>query len=91
MIKWPTNMFKKRIKRDSRRRFTIAQRKCIWYAQEGKCNKCGDPLDQRTVNYDHIKRWADGGETEVDNGAALCPGCHAMKTFTESPSLNNTK
>jgi len=41
----------KRAKRDSRRAFTITQKKEIWVQQKGKCAICHKKLDPRTVEY----------------------------------------
>lgn len=70
-------------RRDTRRSFTVTQRKHIWYNQGSKCKKCNKRLDQRTVIFDHMKRWSDGGRTDIANGQALCPTCNNMKNFTE--------
>lgn len=70
--------------RDSRRSFTITQKKAIWYDQKGKCNLCSKRLDMRTVIYDHRKRWSDGGRSDMKNGQALCPGCNNMKNYKEN-------
>lgn len=69
--------------RDSRRAFTITQKHEILYQQDGKCANCFKKLDIRVVEYDHIKAWAAKGRTITQNGAALCPNCHRLKTHHE--------
>lgn len=41
----------------------------------GKCAECGGPLGDDWEAH-HVVRYADGGVTEVTNGAALCVQCH---------------
>jgi hypothetical protein len=69
--------------RDTRRTFTQTQKLEILYQQNSKCAKCHEILDLRIVQYDHIKAWADQGRTITQNGAALHPNCHALKTHIE--------
>lgn len=38
-----------------------------------KCLLCGSRED---LQYHHIIKFADGGETDVENGCLLCPSCH---------------
>lgn len=84
----PVRLFgeEKKDKRDSRRTFSRTQKAEIWAQQNGKCagTNCGHrKLDMRTVEYDHVKPWADRGRTIAQNGAALCPECHKLKTHKE--------
>jgi 5-methylcytosine-specific restriction endonuclease McrA len=69
--------------RDKKRFFCEWQKQEIWNRQHGKCAQCNAPLDRRATQYDHIKQWARGGRTSVDNGQALCANCHAKKCFYE--------
>ncbi|MBR7191530.1 HNH endonuclease signature motif containing protein [Gordonia sp. SCSIO 19800] len=40
------------------------------------CIKCGAPPTHTQVH--HIKSWADGGPTDLDNGCLLCQRCHTQ-------------
>ena len=40
------------------------------------CIKCGAPPSHTQVH--HIKSWADGGATDLDNGCLLCQRCHTQ-------------
>ncbi|MDT0223858.1 DUF222 domain-containing protein [Gordonia sp. AC31] len=40
------------------------------------CIKCGAPPSHTQVH--HIKPWADGGPTDLDNGCLLCQRCHTQ-------------
>ncbi|MBN0974513.1 MULTISPECIES: HNH endonuclease signature motif containing protein [unclassified Gordonia (in: high G+C Gram-positive bacteria)] len=40
------------------------------------CIKCGAPPSHTQVH--HIKAWADGGPTDLDNGCLLCQRCHTQ-------------
>lgn len=55
--------------------FTDKQKKHLYIAADGKCEKCGDVLSEDWEAH-HIKRYADGGVTEIQNGMALCRACH---------------
>ncbi len=45
--------------------------------------RCATPYcDAPIREYDHIKSWATGGQTSVDNGQGLCTACNKAK---ESP------
>ena len=70
------NKRKTKSNRDSRRRFTVTQQKEILHRQKYLCDKCGDKLDLRATEFDHIAPWADEGKTIVSNGRALCSNCH---------------
>ncbi|GAA1481371.1 HNH endonuclease signature motif containing protein [Gordonia sinesedis] len=55
------------------RLFTPAMRKALHLRDRG-CIKCGAPASWTHAH--HMTHWADGGETCLDNGCLLCPGCH---------------
>jgi superfamily II DNA or RNA helicase len=61
-----------------RRRFSSKERSTLFMFAEGKCARCGDPL-QRGWHADHIEPWSQNGMTDVVNGQALCPRCNAKK------------
>lgn len=78
------NPFEPDDKKDKRRSFTQLQKKEILHQQNYKCAKCHKKLDIRTVEFDHIKAWAEKGKTSIKNGAALCPNCHRLKTHSHT-------
>ena len=78
--------FKKKIKKE-RRSFTTTQKTFIWYRQEWICKECESTLDMRTVKYDHIKRYSQWWNTNIENWQALCANCHSRKTFDENIML----
>jgi hypothetical protein len=79
--------------RDPRRYFTEKQKDEIYERQGGRCANCPRIFTRRypgrhgkdnperwegwPPNFDHIKDWADGGRTVVENGEALCRHCHS--------------
>jgi hypothetical protein len=69
--------------RDSRRAFTRTQQKEIWEQQGGKCAKCFKKLSLITVQYHHLRGWAENGKTLVKNGAALCADYHSILSHKE--------
>ncbi|MGV9857688.1 DUF222 domain-containing protein [Gordonia sp. NPDC003425] len=56
-----------------KRLFTSVQRRAFACRDKG-CVKCGAPASWTHAH--HIVHWADGGDTDVDNGCLLCPACH---------------
>ncbi|UPW11770.1 HNH endonuclease [Gordonia terrae] len=40
------------------------------------CIKCGAPPSHTQVH--HVRHWADGGTTDLDNGCLLCQRCHTQ-------------
>lgn len=59
-----------------RRRFTPAQGRVI-AARDQHCRLPG--CDAVIVHYDHIERYADGGDTVVGNGQGLCAAHNQLK------------
>ena len=57
---------------------------CMYYECDMKINR-KQFSDPKAVlpQYDHIKRWREGGNS-IFNLQALCPNCHRMKTRVES-------
>jgi len=57
------------------RLFTQAQKKHMYIASGGRCQKCGETLG---IDWEahHINRYTDGGVTEITNGLAVCHSCH---------------
>lgn len=47
-------------------------------AAGGKCASCGTELEAGW-HADHIEPYSEGGQTDVVNGQALCPGCNLAK------------
>ncbi|HIH26249.1 HNH endonuclease [Candidatus Woesearchaeota archaeon] len=73
----------KKVDRDSRRTFSVTQRKELKSTQNNKCKICGIELSDDNIDYDHIIPWEDGGKTIVANGQAICLKCHREKTRKE--------
>lgn len=61
--------------KDSRRFFTKRQRRIAYLNYEGRCANCNDYLT-KGFHMHHLRRWADGGQTEQANGLPLCETCH---------------
>lgn len=62
--------------RDRRRRFTPRQVRQKVIACGGKCERCGEGLEDG-FHMHHKKRHCDGGQTLLVNCQALCPKCHS--------------
>lgn len=67
--------------RNPKRNFTHTQQVEMFERQLGKCADCNNSLSLRTVVYHHVKPYSEGGFTTINNGVALCPNCHAARTF----------
>lgn len=65
--------------KDSRRFFTKRQRRIAYLNHEGRCADCNDYLT-KGFHMHHLRRWADGGQTEQANGSPLCESCHKKVT-----------
>ncbi|MDT0221164.1 DUF222 domain-containing protein [Gordonia sp. AC31] len=59
----------------TRRLYPAHLRKAI-IVRDACCIKCGAPPSHTQVH--HIKSWADGGPTDLDNGCLLCQRCHTQ-------------
>lgn len=71
------------------RRFSKRERVALWLHADGKCGLCGVELGPG-FHADHVHPWSLGGETDVINGAALCPKCNQIKSNkTESERTMN--
>ena len=57
-----------------KRLFPAHLRKALYLRDQG-CIKCGAPPGRTHAH--HIVHWAHGGDTNLNNGALLCPACHA--------------
>ena len=66
----------------TKRRFTKKQKRALYWLAKGRCESCGKPLSN-DWHADHIRPWADGGVTDVENGQALCPECNLKKGSKE--------
>ena len=47
-----------------------------WVRQRQRCALCGENLTNLTFQAHHMRRWADGGDSRLDNCALLCDDCH---------------
>ena len=63
--------------RDQKRKFSQEERHTIWILGDKKCSNCEKPLPQlQDMDADHVHRWADGGQTQLENARALCVSCN---------------
>lgn len=56
-----------------KRLFSRGQRLAI-VLRDKHCLGCGAPASWNDVH--HVRTWADGGDTDVDNGILVCTRCH---------------
>lgn len=64
-----------------RRFFNDRERAALYLAADGKCTRCGTPLEAGW-HADHMDPYSRGGVTDVINGQALCPDCNRKKGST---------
>lgn len=50
----------------------------VWERDKGKCTNCGS---ERMLEVDHVKPFAAGGKTVVENLRLLCWGCNQRKSL----------
>ncbi|MVT45203.1 hypothetical protein GO495_31735, partial [Chitinophaga oryziterrae] len=62
--------------RDPKRVYTKEEKQQMLDKQDGNCAQCGQSKKVDEVHGHHVVRHADGGKTNLDNGAAVCPNCH---------------
>tara|TARA_Y100000034_G_C6681593_1_gene299653 strand:- start:82 stop:450 length:369 start_codon:yes stop_codon:yes gene_type:complete len=70
-------------KRATKVKVSASMKKDVWDRQKGHCNRCGERLSMRAVEYDHIKEVQHGGGIgghKLSNIQALCANCHRKKT-----------
>lgn len=56
-------------------------RAALYYAADGRCQRCGKDLPPEW-HADHIKPWCRTGRTDVNEMQALCPPCNTSKGST---------
>jgi hypothetical protein len=68
-------------KKDARRNFTLLQKQVIWNkSPDKKCGICGKVVRAFNVyEPDHIKKWAEGGRTEIFNGRITHRSCNRAR------------
>lgn len=65
--------------KDEKRIFSDEQRYAILLRDDGKCQKCG-VIVKDDFEIDHIKAYANGGTTSLDNAQLLCKACNRQKS-----------
>lgn len=60
------------------RRFKQSDRKLLYIVADGKCERCGAPIDM-SFHADHKVPFSKGGPTIRSNAQALCPKCNLEK------------
>lgn len=61
-----------------RRKFSNREHAVLYDASDGCCAECGAELEPGW-HADHADPHSRGGETDIDNGRALCPDCNLRK------------
>jgi len=68
---------------DVNRDFSLAQRIAIYRKDKETCKECGKKVEWEEFHADHIKPYARGGKSVVDNGQVLCEKCNLSKGAKE--------
>lgn len=67
-------------KKDSKRTFSIEQRRLLWNTSIiKKCKNCKKELTWQNFTIDHIDPYSKGGRTKLDNAAIMCQRCNSKK------------
>jgi len=61
-----------------KRYFSKRQRMILALRAGGSCERCGSSLN-RGFHADHVRPFAQGGSTTLNNGQALCAFCNLKK------------
>lgn len=62
---------------DPKRRFNDNERAVIWLRANKKCETCNTEIASMSdMDADHVRRWAVGGSTTLDNARCLCKSCN---------------
>ena len=69
-------------RKKGQRYFSGRQKVVLFLQAQGKCLMCGNNLENGW-HADHSYPWSKGGQTEIRNGQALCPGCNLTKSDKE--------
>jgi hypothetical protein len=56
--------------------WTVAQRRAITLRDQGRCRFVA--CERRSCDVHHVRHFADGGPTAVDNGILICPRHHTV-------------
>jgi 5-methylcytosine-specific restriction endonuclease McrA len=82
---WDRGIVKRRSSvTESKTRYVPAQvRAAVWERDQGKCKNCGS---KRALEFDHIKAFALGGKTSVDNLRLLCRNCNQRRGLITFPA-----
>lgn len=68
-----------------RKAFPKAVRDAAWDDADGRCQQCGITLHDRSeAQFDHVIPVAFGGESTLENCAALCVECNQAKGRAEA-------
>ncbi|MDD9818125.1 MAG: DUF262 domain-containing protein [Gammaproteobacteria bacterium] len=86
--------------KDQRRSFIAAEREYIFFRDEKKCLICDSEVVWREAEIHHVTPYAEGGKTEIDNGALVHRICHpktessikrAKEKFKQKETTRHTK
>ena len=68
------------VAKDPNRSFSREERYAIWIRDEKVCQQCKASLENLSdMHADHINPHAQGGQTSLENGQALCIRCNNLK------------
>ena len=74
-------------RKDAKRAFSPEQRRVLWNSPDERvCKECGCQLTWADFQADHIKPFAVGGKTDLENAAILC-AAHNKRKGKKSRSL----
>ena len=66
-------------KKKGPRLFSREEKLAKYFAQGGRCARCGQPFPFEEMEGDHIEPWSEDGDTDMDNLQMLCRPCNRRK------------
>lgn len=69
--------------KDPNRAYGSVEREIIYYRDRKQCQVCKADVVWQEAQIHHVKRHADGGQTELENGALVHKHCHPMGEAAE--------
>ena len=75
--------------RHKRKAITKKQREQIYNKYNGRCAYCGQNIEYKEMQVDHIKAKYLGGEDKIENYVPACKPCNFYKTTLDIDSFRN--
>ena len=89
-ISWMTGCIKAFFQKgDSRKQLSREEKKQLLHKQNNRCAICGAPINEKSIQIDHIIPWDYVGDKLNDNLQGLCSDCNLTKSNHVAVALTN--